>query len=106
MPMFESEPETIGTYKSDQIGNFLREGLSEKYPKTEIEVVPVHREGHALFDMIVTRRACSGCCRRGRSHRRISQAVMGSVLEPMFKLSLIAGICTGVVGGVTSESTR
>ncbi len=61
MPMFESEPETIGTYKSDQIGNFLREGLSEKYPKTEIEVVPVHREGHALFDMIVRTDPITAC---------------------------------------------
>ena len=53
MPVYESEPEEIGTYHNNSIGDFLREGLSEKFPTTTIEVKPVTREGHSMFDMIV-----------------------------------------------------
>lgn len=49
----QSDPETIGTYKNDVIGNFLREGLSERYPTTTIEVIPVERQGHQLYDLVV-----------------------------------------------------
>jgi len=53
MPAFESERETIGTYHSDHIGEELREGLTDLFPAAPLEVVPVQREGHAMFDLFV-----------------------------------------------------
>lgn len=55
------EPETIGTYKNENLGNFLREGLAEKYPTITIEVVDVEREGHQLKDMVVRTDPITAC---------------------------------------------
>ena len=49
----ESEPEAIGTYRNDDLGAFLREGLNEKYPATTIEVRPIEKEGIQLYEMVV-----------------------------------------------------
>ena len=58
---FEGDPETIGTYKNDNVGNFLREGLAEKYPTTTIEVIPVERQGHQVFDLVVKTDPITAC---------------------------------------------
>ena len=57
----EGDPETIGTYKNDTIGSFLREGLAERYPTTTIDVIPVEREGHQLFDIVVRTDPITAC---------------------------------------------
>ena len=53
MGAFESPAEEIGTYHTENVGDFLREALAEKFPTTTIEVVPITREGNRMFDMIV-----------------------------------------------------
>ncbi len=53
MPNFESPAEQIGTYHSSNVDENLRHGLTEGWPSTAIEVVPVQREGHSMFDMVV-----------------------------------------------------
>jgi hypothetical protein len=57
----QSDPEVIATYKNDQIGNFLREGLTEKYPTTTIEVQTVERQGHQVFEMVVRTDPITAC---------------------------------------------
>ncbi len=49
MSLFESPPEEIGTYASSHI------------PTTPVEVVPVRREGHSMFDMIVKTDPITAC---------------------------------------------
>jgi hypothetical protein len=53
LSLFAPDPETIGTYRSGPVGDSLREGLAETYPKETIEVVSVTKEGHQVFEMRV-----------------------------------------------------
>lgn len=57
----ESDPEIIATYKNDQVGDFLREGLAEKYPTTTIEVVAAERQGHQVHELIVRTDPITAC---------------------------------------------
>jgi hypothetical protein len=61
MQTFENPSEEIGTYKSDQVGEGLREALTSYWPATAVEVVPVEREGHPVFDMIVKTDPITAC---------------------------------------------
>lgn len=61
MPVFESEPEEIGTYHSDHIGQALQEGLTKHWPTTVVEVKPVTKEGHQMFDMVVKTDPITAC---------------------------------------------
>ena len=58
---YESPPEEIGTFHSDFIGQALQEGLNENWPTTVVEVVPVTKEGHQMFDMIVRSDPITAC---------------------------------------------
>lgn len=55
------DPETVGTYKNGPIGDFLREGLAERFPTTVVEVVPVERQGHQLFELVVRTDPITAC---------------------------------------------
>lgn len=53
MPTFESPVEEIGSFHNNMIGDCLREELTSRWPKDPIDVVPVQREGHSMFDLTV-----------------------------------------------------
>jgi hypothetical protein len=58
---YESPPEEIGSFINDHIGEALKEGLTENWPTTTVEVVPVTKEGHQMFDMIVRTDPITAC---------------------------------------------
>lgn len=61
MPTFESPPEEIGTFHSNQVGDHLREALTERWASTTVEVVTVVREGHSMYDLIVKTDPITAC---------------------------------------------
>jgi hypothetical protein len=49
--MFENEREKLGTYVTEPVGDRLKGGLGKHWPSAPLEVVPVEREGHQMFDL-------------------------------------------------------
>lgn len=50
---FEDAPEEIGTFATEPVGDTLRASITERWPTTTIEVVPVTREGATMYGMVV-----------------------------------------------------
>lgn len=50
---YESPAEEIGTFVTDTVGEMIREGLTKHWPTTIVEVIPVTKEGHQMYDLIV-----------------------------------------------------
>ena len=50
---YESPEEEIGTFVTDTVGEMIRDGLTKHWPTTVVEVKPVEKEGHRMWEMSV-----------------------------------------------------
>ena len=50
---FDNPRERIGSFRSAQIGDTLKQGMEKRWPNAPVEVEPVVREGNSMFDIFV-----------------------------------------------------